>query len=80
MGILKELFGGRHEQVMSQRQIEQTRANGGLPDIYIRSAEMEVEVSDPNYDALVAEPRTTLSPEARRRILYEEGMLRPEDL
>lgn len=66
-------FKGRHAEVMSPRNLRQARATNDYPDLYIRSGELQLEVDDVHFDALM--DLTTDLPEGeRRQIEVEEGL------
>lgn len=69
MGLLK----GRHAQIMSAKGLLKAREKTGLPDLYVRSAELHVDFDDPSYTALM-DLSTSLSADERRRIEIEEGI------
>jgi hypothetical protein len=73
MGLLR----GRHAQVMSRRELARARQEGRLPDVYIRSAEYQVDVDDEDFRALL-DTTTGLPADARRRIEIEEGLIPPD--
>jgi hypothetical protein len=68
------LFKGRHADVMSPSELRQAKLEGELPDIYIRSGELEVEIDDQVFDELL-QIDSSLPAEVRARVEAEEGMV-----
>ena len=69
MGLLR----GRHAAVMFPGELARARESNRLPDVYVGSAEWEVAVDDPNFEALLT-VRTRLGKRKRSRIEREEGL------
>jgi hypothetical protein len=67
------LLRGRHADVMAPGEYKRARSRKDLPDVYVGSAEWEVEFDDDNFNTLLNV--TTDLPEAERHeIERREGL------
>jgi hypothetical protein len=72
MGFIR----GRHAEVMTSSEVKRAKRRKGLPDVYVGSAEREVEFFPDNFSALL-HVESTLAEDVKRQIECEEGIAPP---